>query len=308
MDKTNKKRIKIENKGYIIRNIVTLLAAVNLVLLFVFNYNVPGISNIITKIENRRDHIEGIQASESTSDNNVTFEYEEDTFVYTGKGPYQPRADVTVRDLAGNELDKQYLSTTVIGESDKEIVYTYESPDGLYYGTQNRPIKLENYSAPVIVLTGEIGKINDSNLSKIKKLCAGKYNATNGYGKDATDKVEITAEPTADYDGTFKIIFTLVNIFGDTAVSETTTKTAFDLPHLKLTETEISIERGKKIDPLSYVKYAVDADGSNIMDLVEYTSNVDEQTLGDYTIKYDLSNEEGVSIKTRTLKVHVISN
>ncbi len=308
MDKTFKKRIKIENKGYIIRNIVTFLAAINLILLFVFNYNVPGISSLITKIENRRDHIEGVKSVETNSDNTVIFEYEKKTFVYTGKGPYQPRADVTVKDLAGNELNKEYLTTTVIGETNKEIVYTYESPDGLHHGTQNRELKLENYGAPVIVLSGEIGEITDKNLSKLKNLCKGKYSATNGYGKDATDKVEITAEPTADYDGTFRVTFTLVNVFGDTSISETTAKTKFKVPHLKLTEDEITIERGKKFDPLSYVKYAVDADGSNLMDSVEYTSNVDEQTLGDYTVKYDLSNEKGDSVKTRTLKVHVITN
>ena len=291
--------------GYILRYFFTALAAANLVLLFVFNYNVPGFSYVITKLENYRDHVEGVDGTSADADNTVIFEYDKETYTYAGKGEFDPTVDVTVKSMAGNELSMDYLSYSVTGEGSKEIVYSYKSEDGQYYGTTRRELKLENYNAPVIVLSGEAPALDDDNLAKVADLCKGIYTATDGYGKDISDKVTIVAVPDTQYNGEFIVQFSVTNLFGDTAKNELRTTVQFEKPHMKLVKTEDTITRGGTFDPLSYVLYAVDADGSNLMDLVDYEGEVDTFRAGDYKVKYELTTPNGQNIKNKKLTVHV---
>ncbi|MBQ6392930.1 MAG: hypothetical protein IJH60_05425 [Eubacterium sp.] len=291
--------------GYILRYLFTALAAVNLVLLFVFNYNVPGFSYVITKLENFRDHVEGVDGTSAEADNTVVFEYDKETYTYAGKGEFDPTVDVTVKSLAGNELSMDYLSFSVTGEGSKEIEYSYKSEDGQYYGTTRRELKLENYNAPVIVLSGEAPGLNDNNLAKVADLCEGIYTAMDGYGKDISDKVTISAVPDTQYNGEFIVQFSVTNLFGDTAKNELRTTAQFEKPHMKLVKTEETLIRGETFDPLSYVLYAVDADGSNLKDLVDYEGEVDTFKTGVYKVKYELTTPNGQSIKNKELTVHV---
>lgn len=291
--------------GYILRLFFTALAAANLVLLFVFNYNVPGFSYVINKIENHRDHVEGVNGTTAEADNTVIFEYDKDTFTYGGKGAFDPTADVTVKNLDGEELSKDYLSSSVTGEASKKIVYSYKSEDGVNYGTTTRDLKLENYNAPVIVISGTIKDLTDNNLVKVDKLCDGIYMATDGYGEDITDKVTITAVPDTRYNGDFVVQFSVTNKFGDTAKNELLAHTKFKKPHMKLKQAEVTIPRGENFDALSYVLYAVDAKGNNLMDYVEHEGEVETFIAGDYKVKYDLSDLDGIAVKTKTLTVHV---
>ncbi len=291
--------------GLIFRYFITALAAANLVLLFVFNYNVPGFSYVITKLENYRDHVEGVDGTTADADNTVIFEYDKDTYTYAGKGEFDPTVDVVVKSLDGKELSKDFLSYSVTGEGTKQVVYSYKSEDGQYYGTHNRDLKLENYNAPVIVLSGTAPVLTDGNLAKVAEFCEGIYTATDGYGKDITDRVTILAVPDTQYNGTFIVQFSVTNLFGDTAKNELQTTVEFEKPHMKLSKTEETITRGGTFDPLSYVLYAVDADGSNLMDLVDYTGDVDTFKVGDYKVKYELTSPSGETIKNKTLKVHI---
>ena len=291
--------------GLILRYFFTALAAANLILLFVFNYNVPGFSYVIHKLENYRDHVEGVDGTTAEADNTVIFEYDNDTYTYAGKGEFDPTIDVTVKSMAGNELSKDFLSSSVTGEASKQIVYSYKSEDGQYYGTTNRDLKLENYNAPVVVLHGTAPVLTDGNLAKVADLCKGIYTASDGYGKDITDSVTVTAVPDTQYNGEFIVKFSVTNIFGDTAQNELRTTTEFKEPHMKLTKTEVSIPRGESFDPYAYVLYAVDADGSNLMDLVDYTGDVDTFVAGDYEVKYNLESPSGKAVKTKTLTVHI---
>ena len=291
--------------GYIFSIIFTLLAAANLVLLFVFDYKVPGFSYVITKIENYRDHVEGVNGTAAAADNTVVFEYEQDTYTYSGKGEFDPTVDVTVKSLDGTELSGDFLTFSVTGESSKEIVYNYKSEDGQYYGMQNRDLKLENYSAPVIVVSGAAPVLTDKNLGEVKDLCKGIYTATDGYGQDITDKVTISAVPDTQYNGTFLVQFSVTNRFGDTAKNEISTTTEFKEPHLKLSTTKISLMRGESFDPRAYIIYAIDFNGTNLIDFVDCEGEVDTHNIGKYTVKYDLTNPEGQAIKTKKLTVEV---
>lgn len=307
MKKTvEKKNRGYRSKGYIIRNLVTFIAVVNLALLFVFDYNVPGLSYVMGKIENKRDHVEGVdETSVDASTGDIIFEYDNDKFVYNGKGKFDPMKDVIIKDQEGNELSKDFLTAEVTGEKDKEIVYTYEDEDGLS-GKDTRELKLEDYSAPEITLSEEVPVILDDNLGKLKKHCKGIYSATDGFGNDITDDVEIAATPIKEYNGVFTVEFSVTNIFGDTAQAEDDALTDFQKPHLKLKTEKLELKRGKAFDANSYIKFAVDWNGKNITDLVEIDGEVDTQTLGTYKVKYDLTNEDGQHVNTRKLTVHVV--
>ncbi len=307
-NKSVKKREKREPIPfrYIFRYFFTALAVANLILLFVFDYNVPGFSYVITKLENYRDHVEGVDGTTADADNTVIFEYDKETYTYEGKGEYDPTVDVTVKSLDGQELSKEFLSSSVTGESSKQIVYSYKSEDGQYYGTTTRELKLDNYNAPVIVLSGTAPVLNDANLAKIGDLCKGIYTATDGYGKDITDSVTVTAVPDTQYNGEFLVQFSVTNLFGDTAKNELRTTTQFQKPHMKLTMKETTITRGESFDPLSYILYAIDANGSNLMDFVDIEGEVNTFTVGDYTVKYNLTSPSGQNVKTKKLIVHVV--
>ena len=301
-----KKKKGYTNKGKILCNIIAALAVINLVLLFVFDYKVPGFSQLITKIENNRDHIEGVQEAVDTN-SNVTFAYDSDTLVYDGKKAFDAVADVTVLDEDGNELDSSFLKASITGETDKEVVYTYESDDGQFYGTENRPLSLENYEGPMITLDTKISKVlTDDNLGKLTDVYKDVYVAKDGFGKDITDQVTITAVPSEESKDTFDVLFSVTNQFGDTAQADLVADVNFKIPHLKLSKTEVSLKRNSAFEPTDYILYAIDYDGTDLLESVEYEDEVDMSTLGDYQVEYNLSNDEGDAVKTKVLTVHVV--
>lgn len=294
------------NKRKILTNFIALLAIANLVLLFAFDYNVPGISNVITTIENNRDHIEGVQETVK-ADTNITFSYDADTYVYDGKKAFDGKECVKILDPEGNELDKAFLTYEIAGENNKSIVYDYKSEDGQYYGTDTHPLELKDYEGPEITLTNAKGKtVTDETLGKMDEVYEDCYKAKDGYGKDITEDVKIIATPNAENKDIFDILFTVTNQFGDTAQNKTQVNVDFDIPHLKLSEKEINIERGKAFDPATYILYAVDYDGNDLLANVEIDNGVDIDTLGDYEVTYNLSNNNGDSVKPKILTVHVV--
>ncbi len=301
--KKNREQIRI---GTVFAVFFTLLAAANLVLLFVFDYNVPGFRTLITRIEDYRDHVEGVNGAGADASNTVIFSYENEAYTYTGEGDFDPTADVTVTGLDGQELSSDFLTYTVTGEGSKQIVYSYQSDDRQFYGTESRELILENYSAPVIVLSGEAPVLTDGNLAKVADLCRGLCTATDGYGIDISDQVEISAVPSTRFDGTFLVQFAVTNRFGDTAKNELEAATDFKIPHMKLSQKELSLNRGDAFDPRVYILYAVDFDGTNMIDLVEIEGDVNTHMAGTYTVNYDLSNAQGQAVKTKKLTVKVL--
>ena len=148
--------------------------------------------------------------------------------------------------------------------------------------------------------------LTDKNLGKVDELCAGIYTATDGYGKDITDRVIISAVPDTKYNGDFVVKFSVTNEFGDTAQNELVTATGFKKPHLKLTQKEVTLTRGENFDPLAYILYAVDAEGNNLVDYVVHEGEVETMMTGDYEVRYDLSDLDGIAVKTKILTVHVV--
>ncbi|MDO4977725.1 MAG: hypothetical protein Q4E53_10750 [Eubacteriales bacterium] len=287
----------------IFRYIVTLLAVVNLVLLFVFDYNVPGFSKVITYINNKRDHVEGAKTRVGQSTGNIIIDFGENALVYDGEEPFDPFVDVTVKDSEGNELSKEFLTYIITGETNKEIEYLYT--DGEMEGTSVRKLELTDYSGPSVEITKSLADLSDDTLGDLKKLYQGSYRVQDGFGHDCTDQAKIEVAPTTDYDGTFHVVISVTNQFGDSAMQEQNVASAFAIPHLKLTEEEVNVKLGDVFEPHDYILYAVDYDGSNQTESVEIDSNVDSAVLGDYKVKYDLTGIKGTSVKTKILKVHV---
>lgn len=286
-----------------LRYMVTLLAVVNLVLLFVFDYNVPGFSKVITYIENKRDHVEGAKTRVGQSTGNITIDFGEASLVYDGNGTFDPLADVIVKDAQENELSKEFLTYEITGDTNKEIEYSYV--DGDNEGTCVRKLEFTNYAGPSLEITKALSNISDDTLGNLKKLYAGCYTAKDGFGNDMTKEATILAVPTNDYDGTFHVVISIVNQFGDTAMQEQNVGTEFAVPHMKLSQEEISIKLGDGFEARDYILYAVDYDGSDLMESVEIDSKVDSTVIGEYKVKYDLTGSKGNSVKTKILKVHV---
>lgn len=75
-------------------------------------------------------------------------------------------------------------------------------------------------------------------------------------------------------------------------------------PVITVPADEVTIELGSKFDPMKGVS-AKDKDGVDLTNSIQFESNVDTSKVGDYTVKYTITDKNGVTV-VKTIKVKVI--
>lgn len=303
-----------EKSGGYIRNIIAAVAIINLILLFVFDYQVPGISGIVAKLEKGASDSTYEIADTDMGDGQsqgaeLEIQFEEDTLKYNGEGAFDMLEGVKVVDEQGNIYNNDYITAKIekkSGKKQKQITYTYSDGEGRT-AEAARKVTLTNYEGPSITLDEEIPSINDDALDHLNKEYGSVVSAQDGYGKDITSEVKISAAANDEYDGTFILTFQVENVYGDTAKEQAEVGIDFERAHLSLTASDVSLKVGEEFKASDYVKYAVDKEGKDISDELQISGEVDTGTVGDYKVTYDISAAQE-EVQEKVLTVHVAEN
>ena len=307
------------NRHVIIRIIVTTLkvlvalAAVgNLVALFVFQYQTPSWLR-----RGEPAAVEELEPAEPVSDDGAPEESE--TVLSVNEGPngehlsipvipfnYSGEEELDILALDGVYLlggDGQQIKGADIqyeilpGESRLEKIVRYsvelESGDVL---TVERAMKLTSrYTGPIIALLGNLPGIDpskaDSFVERLGNL--GVISADDGFGNDMTYDVVAEFDGLSDEEPDAGMTLHLENQIHDTFDMELTVHVLdYSGIVLVLTDYNITLTEGDDFEPMDYVKYAHDVDGSDMMDRVQLSNHVDPYTPGEYYVCYWVWNDE----------------
>lgn len=303
----DKKGKNKDNKKNNKKNILVILAILNLVFLFVFDYKIPGLSDVFVKVKEEKNGQQTENNGESKQiSGKLTISFDQETLNYNGEGELDLLSDVFIKDEAGNIYSNDDLTVEISGENKKEksVRYIYSDQSG-NTAEAERVLQLSDYEGPSIELKDDMPPLGDEEIEDLKNAYNGYYTAKDGFGQDITDSVIITADAGEKGDGLFDLYFQVKNRYGDTKEETEKVDVQITKPHLCLREKEIFLRQGEEFKPEEYILYAVDANGANVVENVDCDNKVDMNTPGDYTVSYSLVNEEENTTIKKKLTIHV---
>ena len=136
------------------------------------------------------------------------------------------------------------------------------------------------------------------------------------YGNDLTKKIEIEGKVDTSQIGVYKLIYRVTDAYKNTVSKEINVTVynneAENTPNEELYKhyitaeslAEVWVHVGENYKPLSNIKVVSTKDG-DITDRIKYTTNLDTNTIGDYTINYIVTDSINNSISFTRI-VHVI--
>ncbi|MDO4556644.1 MAG: hypothetical protein Q4B70_16130, partial [Lachnospiraceae bacterium] len=129
----------------ILKYVVTTVAVINLVLLFVFHYELPSFIQHKLNKENEEALASGTAANAET----LTIHFDSDELVYSGKGDLNLTKGVTVTRDNGVEVKASLYSDISAGENQSQKIITYTAEDSYgNSGTATRTLTLKKYKGP----------------------------------------------------------------------------------------------------------------------------------------------------------------
>lgn len=211
MEEMAKKRKKAKsNKGKIIAAAVTILAVLNLLVLFIY-------PELPAKLMGKSGE-ESFEISEEDGKGSgkaaLTLKEKERTFA--GNGIFDPLEGVQALDTDGKDLTDKVAVAYVPGKNiqEKEIRYTV-------YTSESEKLEavcdlwLENYRGPSIEI-GDVGTISWEQLQRLTEVLVnrGVLKGDDGFGNDVSGGVTYFYEVNNDLQ-TVDVTFSLTNIFQD---------------------------------------------------------------------------------------------
>lgn len=316
----------------ILKWLVSLLAIANMILLFVFNYNIPGLSGLFDRGSGSQESVygnldgggesisgmEGLVGTVSTDENaegtgeeeeppSYRFYFDPETLKYDGQDNLNLLEGVSLVSDTGMESDAKIFASIVSGSSrsEKTITYTADTESGRVEAT--RKLKLVDYEGPSIELPDEMPIVDDTTKDDILSLMTGdmSISADDGFGNDISGAVTAVYNTDSTTPRTLYYIFTVKNTFDDTAEISAEVTLELSKPVVMLTQKAVRIDAGESFSPLSYVSYAIDTDGTSLSTSIQIQGTVDNYTPGTYTLEFIATNSEGVQSDPAELTVTV---
>lgn len=211
MEEMAKKRKKAKsNKGKIIAAAVTILAVLNLLVLFVY-------PELPAKLMGKSGE-ESLEISEEDGQGSgkaaLTLKEAERTF--DGNGIFNPLEGVQALDTDGKDITSKVAAAYVPGKSiqEKEIRYTVYTSESEKLEAICK-LQLENYQGPSIEI-GDVGTISWEQLQRLTEVLVnrGVLKGDDGFGNDVSGGVTYFYEVNDDLQ-TVDVTFSLTNIFQD---------------------------------------------------------------------------------------------
>lgn len=278
--------------GKYLKIFIAMLAILNLMALFVFQYDFSFLEKFLfisgLPFDNQLEHKEEETEDVETSAPDWFFQFETDTLTYDGTSELDLLEGVTLVNTLGQFSDEEIFVRITTGSnvSSKIIEYSADTEDGRVVGTRN--LQLMNYQGPSIVVNEAITSIETTDVNNISTLLitSGSLTATDGFNLDISEAV--TATYTRDTENLTLIhcSFTITNMFNDTKTVNKDITLTLTKPLIVLTESSVTIKVGERFDAASYIEAAINIDGTSLRDRITIEGNVDVNTPGTYEVKY----------------------
>ena len=287
----------------IIKYVLTILAIINLILLFGFHYEIPTV--IKDKFFNE-DEQSLIKTPEEKDPINISFDT--DTLNYDGTISLNLLDGVNVTDKDGNPLELTVYSTITSTEepTTKKITYSVKDEDG-NSAMEERKLILTNYYGPALSVSQPYPVIYDTELKYIPQTFAdnGLLSANDGYGKNITDAIQCDYQVTNDVATEVEVSFSVTNHFDDTVTETILLPIERTRPLILLTEESVTLSKDSAFEALSYVESATNEEGEDLRGRIRLEGDVTTSTPGIYEITYTLTDRDLEKANPVTLTVTV---
>ncbi|MCD7818279.1 MAG: hypothetical protein LUH07_04420 [Lachnospiraceae bacterium] len=232
----------------ILKTLAAILAAGNLIALFVFDYNIPGLSRILTsEASSATSGSAGSSDSGSSSSiASLTIEVPDEDLEYSGDGTLDLLDGVRVLDASGEESEDSKITYTVSEGSslnEKKITYSVTDDSGIKV-TASRTLKLDGqYNGPEITVSDDLPTFDSEEISVIAAVLAdrGLIQADDGFGNDITDAVTASVE-SGSTAGTYAVELSVTNDLYDSDSVSITIELTEETEAETETETEVWAE------------------------------------------------------------------
>lgn len=295
--------------GSLIRKLIAFIAVVNLILLFGFNYNIPGMSKITGLFHKGSTQSESSAGNSTlTQEQTVKIGFTPVVLDYDGTGTLDLLKGVTVKDSLGNSLSTDNLYAKITGSADsnkKTITYTYSDSVG-NSGKTTRELLLKNYGNPSISVSSGMPSLTDAAMEDPVKylLESGAISAKDGYGKDISNSITGTLSYLKN--GTsFELSLTSTDMYGETAAKKVKVYAHLGKPYIQLKSQVTTLSQGDSFNPSAYIDFAIDKDGKDASADVGVIGSVNTEKPGTYTVAYQLTDANNASAVERMLTVTV---
>lgn len=287
-----------------LKYILTAAACINLVLLFVFHYELPSfLKHKLTQSQEQK------QASSTVaSKDTLTVQFETDELTYKGSGSLNLTKGVTVLDENGVEVKATLYSEIKDGNSKSQKIIQYVAEDSYgNTGTASRTLVLKSYDGPSIQISDDHPSIDDTELKSLSSIFkdSNALAADDGYGNDITSSIEASYTIEDMEAQEIKITFKVTNLFNDSASKSITIPLHRTKPLIVLSKEAIHLDLGTTFLATSYIASATDEDGNDISTAVYTEGDIDTGNAGTYRITYKLTDANGNEADPVSLKITV---
>lgn len=297
----------------ILKILLGLAAAANLVALFVYQYDFPDSWPRPFGSGASAEEIAAFPVeteAEDTVSSGVHIDVPAAPINYNGAGElvlmdgvYVINADGT----AANEIEVETEISDGSSRREKIVTYTAVTRTGEVL-TAERPLYLgSRYTGPSISILANLpfcfeGEAEDyAQLLRDQKVIS----AEDGFGNDLTgDVVSVLKSYDASKEEAM-ITLSVVNQFGDEFSMDIAVSMNATGVILKLTAGHVNLQEGDSFYITDYVKECHDAEGYSLVDRIEQEGDVDTSVPGEYTLTLYCSDWDGVYSKEQTLTVTV---
>lgn len=294
--------MKKTSKGQILKIVIVILAILNLIALFVFDYEMPA----FLKFRNQESEV-SLDNTEEAGTIAYSITFDSDELIYDGTSELNLMSGVTVNGPDGPVTDLEVFANIVTADSlkEKEVIYSIDTENGQV--TASRKLTLINYTGPSLVLPSTMPEAEETDLDTYLTLMPtdGSFYAKDGYGKDLSTQVSAdytidAADPTVVH-----FVFSVTNMFNDKVSVPADITIDSDRPILLLKQASVTIAKGANFQPLDYIEKAETQQGADLLHTVTLEGNVDVNTLGNYVLLYTVTTDSGISSIPQKLEVVV---
>lgn len=283
---------------FYVKYIIALLAVINLIALFLFEYRLPFFSSKASEpaaSSSATDFSADIPAS---LDGSLHISVPEDPLYYDGTSDLPLLADAVVIDDAGMEQPDYTISAEIsAGASawEKIITYSINGADGSTVSAERAMILPDNYTGPTIELFGSMPVVSPESIDELTDILAsaGLIQALDGFGNDITSDITVFVKSTDSSTDTAVVTLTVINSVSDSVSIDVTVPTAQHGPTVKLNTNRVTLSVGDDFSIYSYIESALAEDGTDLSGRISVEGTVDTSTAGEYTLEFFCSDTDG---------------
>ncbi|MCI5530450.1 MAG: DUF5011 domain-containing protein [Blautia sp.] len=287
----------------ILKFLIVAAALANLAALFFFDYKIPDFGKSLKTSSVREEE----KIPQDPSSDGYAIQVDSDSLTYDGTGTLDLLKGVSLTGPEGIVSDAEIFAHIKTGDSLKKKVIEYTADTEQGQVTASRSLILSRYSGPSIQLPDTLPQIGDDQLDSIMDVMPsdGSFHADDGYGNDITSSVKASYTADSSDSSVVHVIFTVTNSYNDTVSEAADLHMIHTKPFVILNESAVTVPLNSGFDPMSYVVFAEDVDGTSLISNLQVQGTVNTAAAGDYALTYQVTSSNGTVSDPKILKVTV---